>query len=141
MKALKAFGALAAGAVALAAGQALAAGLEGSGQSLGTAQQAVAACTQDTLQVGFITAYSAAMGPDGGYAVTGVTVTDTAPTPDLAACAGQTYRVTLVGAGGAPLGDVAGIVPGGASSFSATAGPATPVDASQVTATSLVIGG
>ncbi|MGO8687338.1 MAG: hypothetical protein ACLQT7_09210 [Candidatus Dormibacteria bacterium] len=139
--ALKALGALAAGVVALGAGQALAAGLEGSAQSLGTGQQVTAACTQDTLRVGFSTAYSSTLGADGGYAVTNVTLTDTASTPNLSACVGESYRVTLTGAGGTSLGTAAGVVPGGQSSFSPAGGLAAPVDASAISGAAVVIGG
>jgi hypothetical protein len=136
-KALKAFAVIVAGVAALAASEALAAGLGSGSQSLGSGQQTVSACTSDTLRVSYTTAYSAA--PAGGYAVTGVTVTDTAPTPSLAACAGETYRVTLLSASGASLAEASGVVPSGLASFS-PAGFATPVDASAVTGVALVIG-
>ncbi len=130
-----------AGVVALGAGQALAAGLSTSGQSLGSGQQVVSACTSDTLLVSYTTAYSPSAGSGGGYAVTDVTVSDTTPTPDLAACAGQTYRVTLLGAGGTSLGEVTGLVPAQATSFSPATGFASPPAASDVTGVSLVLGG
>ena len=139
MKAFRALGAIVAGVVALGAGQALAAGLNASGQSLGSGQQVVSACTPDTLLVSYTTAYSASAG--GGYAVTDVTVSDTAPSPDLAACAGQTYRVTLLGAGGTSLGQVTGTVPSQATNFSPATGFASPPAASAVTGVSLVLGG
>jgi hypothetical protein len=139
MKAFRALGAIVAGVAALGAGQALAAGLNASGQSLGSGQQAVSACTSDTLLVSYTTAYFASAG-SGGYEVTDVTVSDTAPTPDLAACAGQTYRVTLLGPGGTSLGEVTGTVPSQATSFS-PAGFASPPAASAVTGVSLVLGG
>ena len=140
IKAFRALGAIVAGVVALGAGQALAAGLDTSGQSLGSGQQVVSACTPDTLLVSYTTAYSPSAGSGGGYAVTDVTVTDTAPTPDLAACAGQTYRVTLLGAGGTSLGEVTSVVPSGATSFSPAAGFASPPAASAVTGVALVLG-
>jgi hypothetical protein len=140
MKAFRALGAIAAGVAALGAGQALAAGLNASGQSLGSGQQVVSACTSDTLLVSYTTAYSASAG-SGGYAVTDVTVSDTATTPDLAACAGQTYRVTLLGAGDTSLGEVTGTVPSQATSFSPATGFASPPAASAVTGVSLVLGG
>ncbi len=139
MKAFRALGAIVAGVAALGAGQALAAGLNASGQSLGSGQQAVSACTSDTLLVSYTTAYFASAG-SGGYEVTDVTVSDTAPTPDLAACAGQPYRVTLLGTGGTSLGEVTGTVPSQATSFS-PAGFASPPAASAVTGVSLVLGG
>ena len=141
MRALKALGALAAAVAALSAGHALAAGLDTTGQSLGGGRQTVAACTSDTLQVGYTTAYSPAVGTGGGYGVTDVTITDTAPTPDLTACAGQTYRVTLLGAAGASLGAVTGVVPSDAVSFSPSPGFSSPVDASAVTGVAVVMGG
>ena len=141
MKAFRALGAIVAGVVALGAGQALAAGLDTSGQSLGSGQQVVSACTSDTLQVGFTTAYSPSVGTGGGYAVTDVTLSDTAPTPDLAGCAGQTYRVTLLGTGGTSLGEVTGVVPSGETSFSPAPGFASPPAASAVTGVALVLGG
>ena len=142
MKAFRALGAIAAGVVALGAGQALAAGLNASGQSLGSGQQVMSTCTSDTLLVSYATAYSASGGGGSGtYDVTNVTVSDTAPTPDLAACAGQTYRVTLLGAGGTSLGEVTGTVPSQATSFSPATGFASPPAASAVTGVSLVLGG
>ena len=63
--------------------------------------------------------------------MTGVTLTDTASTPSLAACAGQTYRVTLLGASGASLAAVTGVVPGGPPASPAT-GFASPVDVAAV---------
>ncbi|MGA9114914.1 MAG: hypothetical protein WB802_14130 [Candidatus Dormiibacterota bacterium] len=138
-KALKALAVIGSGIAALAASQALAAGLGASSQSLGSGQQTVSACTSDTLRVSYTTAYSPAPG-GGGYGVTGVTVTDTATTPSLAACAGQTYRVTLLGASGASLAEVTGVVPGGATSFAATSF-ASPVDVAAVTGVALVLGG
>jgi hypothetical protein len=140
MKAFRALGAIVAGVAALGAGQALAAGLNASGQSLGSGQQVVSACTSDTLLVSYTTAYFASAG-SGGYAVTDVTVSDTATTPDLAACAGQTYRVTLLGAGDTSLGEVTGTVPSQATSFSPATGFASPPAASAVTGVSLVLGG
>jgi hypothetical protein len=140
IKAFRALGVIVAGAAALGAGQALAAGLNTSGHSLGSGQQVVSACTSDTLQVGYTTTYSPSVGSGGGYAVTDVTVTDTASTPNLAACAGQTYRVTLLGAG-ASLGEATGTVPSQATSFSPAAGFASPPAASAVTGVSLVLGG
>jgi len=137
MKAFRALGAIVAGVVVLGTGQALAASLNASGQSLGSGQQVVSACTSDTLLVSYTTAYTPSV---GGYAVTDVTIGDTAPTPDLAACAGQPYRVTLLGTGGTSLGEVTGTVPSQATSFS-PAGFASPPAASAVTGVSLVLGG
>jgi hypothetical protein len=127
--------------VALGAGQALAAGLNASGQSLGSGQQVMSACTSDTLLVSYVTAYSVSAGAGGAYDVTNVTVSDTAPIPDLAACAGQTYRVTLLGVGGTSLGEVTGTVPSQATSFSPATGFTSPPAASAVTVASLVLGG
>jgi hypothetical protein len=141
IKALKALGVIAAGIAALAASQALAAGLGTTSQSLGSGQQTVSACTQDAFRVSYATAYTPALGTGSGYAVTDVTLTDTATTPNLAACAGQTYRVTLLGASGAFLGEVTGVVPGGATSFSPAGGFTSPVDASAVTGVAVVMGG
>ncbi|MGP8159761.1 MAG: hypothetical protein ACLQGJ_00855 [Candidatus Dormibacteria bacterium] len=138
---MKAFGVIAAGIAALAASQALAAGLGTTSQSLGSGQQTVSACTQDAFRVSYATAYTPALGTGGGYAVTDVTLTDTATTPNLAACAGQSYRVTLLGASGSSLGEVTGAVPGGATSFSPATGFAPPVDASAVTGVAVVMGG
>ena len=140
IKAFRALGAIVAGVVALGASQALAAGLTTSGQSLGSGQQVVSACTSDTLQVGFTTAYSPSVGTGDGYAVTDVTLSDTAPTPNLAACVGQTYRVTLLGTGGTSLGEVTGVVPSDEPSFSPATGFASPPAASAVTGVALVLG-
>jgi hypothetical protein len=139
IKAMKALGAFAACIVALSAVRALAVGPTPSSPS--PAPPVAAACTSDPLQVGLTTAYSASVGAEGGYAVTDVTITDTAPIPDLAACTGQTYRVTLQGASGASLGEVTGMVPAGTTSFSPAAGFVPPVDASLVTGVAVVIGG
>ncbi|MGD0448276.1 MAG: hypothetical protein ABSB36_06615 [Candidatus Dormibacteria bacterium] len=141
MKAFRVLGAIVAGVVALGAGQALAASLNASGQSLGSGQQVVSACTSDTLLVSYVTAYSVSAGAGGAYDVTNVTVSDTAPIPDLAACAGQTYRVTLLGVGGTSLGEVTGTVPSQATSFSPATGFTSPPAASAVTVASLVLGG
>ncbi|MGD1053126.1 MAG: hypothetical protein ABR950_04785 [Candidatus Dormibacteria bacterium] len=141
IKAFRVLGAIVAGVVALGAGQALAAGLTASGPDLGSGQQVISACTPDTLLVGYTTAYSPSVGGGGGYAVTDVTVSDTAPTPDLTACAGQPYRVTLLGVGGTPLGEVTGTVPSQSTSFSPATGFASPPAASAVTGVSLVLGG
>lgn len=141
IKALKALTVIAAGIAALAASEALAAGLSTTGPSLGGGQQAVAACTSDTLRVSYTAAYSAGTGAAGGYAVTGVTLTDTASNPSLSACAGQTYRVTLLDASGASLGEVTGVVPAGTVSFSPTTGFTSPVDASAVTGVDVILGG
>ena len=140
IKAFRALGAIVAGVAALGASQALAAGLTNSGQSLGSGQQVVSACTSDTLQVGFTTAYSPSVGTGDGYAVTDVTLSDTAPTPNLAACVGQTYRVTLLGTGGTSLGEVTGVVPSDEPSFSPATGFASPPAASAVTGVALVLG-
>jgi hypothetical protein len=70
-----------------------------------------------------------------------VTLTDAASTPSLAACTGQAYRVTLLSAAGVSLGAVTGTVPAGETSFSPTAGFASPVDASAVAGVAVVIGG
>jgi hypothetical protein len=140
IKALKALAVIGAGIAALAASQALAAGLGTGSPSLGSGQQTVSACTSDTLRVSYTTEYSPAPG-GGGYAVTGVNLTDTASTPDLTGCAGQTYRVTLLGASGASLGEVTGVVPAGAASFSPSTGFTSPVDASSVAGVALVLGG
>jgi len=141
MKAFRVLGAIVAGVVALGAGQALAASLNASGQSLGSGQQVVSACTSDTLLVSYVTAYSVSAGAGGAYDVTNVTVSDTAPIPDLAACAGQTYRVTLLGVGGTSLGEVTGTVPSQATSFSPATGFTSHPAASAVTVASLVLGG
>jgi hypothetical protein len=141
MKAFRTLGAVVAGVAALGAGQALAAGLNASGQSLGSGQQVVSACASDTLLVSYATAYSASAGGGGAYDVTNVTVSDTATTPDLAACAGQPYRVTLFGVGGTSLGEVTGTVPSQTTSLSPATGFASPPAASAVTGVSLVLGG
>ena len=90
--------------------------------------------------MGYTTAYSPSAGTAGGYAVTDVTVTDTAPTPDLTACVGKTYRVTLLGTGGTSLGEVTGVVPSDEPSFSPATDFASPPAASAVTGVALVLG-
>jgi len=136
-KAFQAFGAFAACVVALAAGHALAAGLSPAPDSTG-GPRAVAACSQDTLLVGYTTAYSPLL---GGYAVSNVTITDTSSTPNLTACAGATYRVTLLRTDGEALGEVTGIVPDGEISFSPATGLSAPVDAADVAGVTLTIEG
>jgi len=136
-KAFQAFGAFAACVVALSAGHALAAVISPPSGSTG-GPPTLAACTQDTLVVGYTTAYSSILGV---YAVTNVTVTDTSPTPSLAGCAGATYRVTLLRTDGAALGEVTGIVPSGETSFSPATGLSTPVEAPAVASVTLTIGG
>jgi hypothetical protein len=138
IRALKAFGAVAATAAALAAGGVMAAGLSTGGPGPKTARAVASACTQDPIQVSLTTTYSASL---QGYGVTGITLTDTASSPSLGACAGAPYRVTLLGTGGATLAAVSGVVPAGATSFSPAAGLASPVDPTTVSGVSLAIGG
>ena len=123
-------GAIVAGVVVFSGIYALAATLNlGAAPTLGAATQAVAACTSDTLTVSYPTpAYSASV---PGYTISGVTVTDSASTPNLAtACGGHAYSVTVSTSSGTALATATGTVAASGSSFSATFG--SPVDASQV---------
>jgi hypothetical protein len=137
IRVLKVFGAIGVGIAAFGATQALAAGLGTSGQALGGGQQTISACTSDVLKVSYDTSYSPTA---GAYVITGVTLTDIAPAPDLAGCAGEAYQVTLLGSAGASLAQVSGVVPSGAVSFASAVNAVAPVDASMVTAAAVVIG-
>ena len=138
LRLIKVISAIVATVASLAAGEALAAGFSPAvHRGAAAAPPPVAACTQDVLRVTFATAYSPAL---QGYGVTDVSIVDTAPLPDLGHCAGQRYQVTLLGAGGAALGVVTGVVPTQEATFSPAGFPA-PVDATAVTGVALAIGG
>ena len=122
----------------LAAGEALAAGFSPAVHNVGTTQPEVTACTQDALRVTFTTTYSPAL---EGYGVTNVAVVDTAASPGLGRCIGALYRVTLLGAGGAALGEVTGVVPPEEATSSPAGGFPAPVAATAVTGMALAIGG
>jgi hypothetical protein len=139
IRTLKAIGAVVSTALALVAGEAMAAGIQSvTGHAPSPSPVAASACTSDPITVGYTLAYAPALQAD---AVTGVTLTDTSPSPALEACTGASYRVTLLDANGDPLGEVIGTVPAGVTSFSSTAGLTEPVAADRVSETSLVLGG
>ena len=125
---------------ALIGGGAMAAGLGTIGHGPGSSapRPASSSCTSDTLQVGYTTQFSPAF---QDVAVTDVTLTDTAAAPNLDACVGASYRVTLLDTGGASLGEVSGLVPGGTSSFSPAAGFSSPVDVARIAGVTVALGG
>jgi hypothetical protein len=121
---------------ALSAGGALAAGVSAAVQAAKASASAPSACTADPLRIDYSIQYSATL---PGDAVTGVTVSDTASSPDLAHCAGAVYTVTLLDASGRSLGAVRGTVPATATAFSSRL-PA-PVVAARVAQARLTLGG
>ncbi len=127
-------------AAALIGGGAMAAGLSTIGHGPGSSAPASASssCTSDTLQVGYRTELSPA---SQSVAVTDVTLSDTAAAPNLGACVGASYRVTLLDAGGASLGEVGGMVPGGTASFSPATGFTSPVDVARIAGVTVALGG
>lgn len=123
---------------ALIGGGAMAAGLSTIGHGPQTSAPASSSCTSDTLQVGYTTELSPS---SQDVAVTDVTLTDATSTPDLTSCVGASYRVTLLDAGGASLGEVSGLVPVGTASFSPAAGFSSPVDAARIAGVTVALGG
>lgn len=123
---------------ALIGGGAMAAGLSTIGHGPGSSAPASSSCTSDTLRVGYTTEFSPA---SQGVAITDVTLSDTASAPNLGACVGASYRVTLLDAGGASLGEVGGLVPGGTLSFSPPTGFTSPVDVARIAGVTVALGG
>ena len=85
----------------------LAASLGVTSDSLGAGSATVAACQAGTLTTSYTPTYSAAA--TAGYRATTVTIGNI-----QAGCQGEDYRVTLVGAADASLGEVTGTVPAAA---------------------------
>lgn len=91
-----------AGVVTFGAVTAFAATLSVSSKSLGSGNATVASCNA-TAQVSYNTAYSSTL---PGYKVS------TTPVTTAAGCATMAYKVTLTGAGNAPLGEMTGTLDG-----------------------------
>ena len=109
----------------------LAASLNLTSESLGSATTTVAACQAAALNATYTTSYSAST---PGYTVGTVTVTGLAAT-----CYTKPFKVTLSTTAGASLGEATGTTPGSGTTFSATFAPA--VSAAAVTGISVVISG
>ncbi|MDQ2933728.1 MAG: hypothetical protein M3R49_01895 [Chloroflexota bacterium] len=109
----------------------LAASLNLTTDSLGSATTTVAACQAAALNATYTTSYSAAA---PGYTVGTVTITGLAAT-----CYSKPYKVTLSTAANASLGEATGTTPSSGTSFSATFAPA--LSAVSVTGISVVISG
>jgi hypothetical protein len=109
----------------------LAASLNLTTDSLGSATTTVASCQSGTLNATYTTTYSAAA---PGYTVGTVTITGLAAT-----CYSKPFKVTLSTTAGGSLGEATGTTPGSGTSFTATFAPA--VSAASVTAISVVISG
>ncbi len=111
----------------------LAASLNLTSDSLGSATTTVAACQAGALNATYTSAYSAAA-PGPGYTVGTVTITGMAAT-----CFSKPYRVTLSGAAGVSLGEATGTTPGVGTTIVVTFAPV--VNAASVTAINVVISG
>jgi hypothetical protein len=129
--------AIASTVAAVSAGGALAATVSAAVQGTSAPASTTSSCTADPLQVAYAVQYSATL---AGDAVTGVTISDTAPSPDLARCAGAGYLVTLRDAAGRSLGTVRGTVPPAVYEFDSAPFTA-PVAASRVMQATLALGG
>ena len=111
------------------AAPAAAAGLGGlSPAGLGADTSVVRSCDSDGVGVGYQTGSSA----NGRPTVTGVVLSALHPS-----CTGSTLHLTISGAGGAQLGAVTAPVTGSVQTITV----ATPIDATMVTGTALVITG
>jgi hypothetical protein len=109
----------------------LAASLNLTSDSLGSATTTVAACQAGALNATYTSTYSAAA---PGYTVGTVTITGLAAT-----CYSKPYRVTLSGAAGTSLGEATGTTPAVGTSFAVTFSPV--VSATSITAVNVVISG
>ena len=109
----------------------LAASLNLTSDSLGSATTTVAACQAGALNATYTSAYSATA---PGYTVGTVTITGMAAT-----CFSKPYRVTLSGAAGVSLGEATGTTPGVGTTIVVTFAPV--VNAASVTAINVVISG
>ena len=90
----------------------LAASLSLTSDTLGAAEQVVAACQSGTMNVAYTPAFSATV---PGYNATTVTITGI-----QSGCDSKNYRVTLFGAGGTSLGEATGTTSSSATSASAS---------------------
>ena len=109
----------------------MAASLNLTSDSLGSATTTVAACQAGALNATYTSTYSAAA---PGYTVGTVTITGLAAT-----CYSKPYKVTLSGAAGASLGEATGTTPAAGTTIVVTFAPA--VSAASVTAINVVISG
>jgi hypothetical protein len=109
----------------------MAASLNLTSDSLGSATTTVAACQAGALNATYTSSYSATA---PGYTVGTVTITGLAST-----CYSKPYKVTLSGAAGASLGEATGTTPGSGTSITVTFSPA--VGAASITAVNVVISG
>jgi hypothetical protein len=109
----------------------LAASLNLTSDSLGSANAVVAACQATAMNATYTSTYSAAA---PGYTVGTVTVTGLA-----SGCYSKAYKVTLATTANASLGEATGTTPASGTSFSATFSPA--VNAASVTNFAVVISG
>ena len=109
----------------------LAASLNLTSDSLGSATTTVAACQAGALNATYTSAYSATA---PGYTVGTVTITGMAAT-----CFSKPYRVTLSGAAGVSLGEATGTTPGVGTTIVVTFAPV--VNAASITAINVVISG
>lgn len=109
----------------------LAASLNLDTDSLGAAETTVAACQAGQLTATYTSTYSATL---PGYQVGTVTVNGLAAT-----CYTKAYKITLLGAGNASLGEATGTTPSSGTSFAATFSPA--LSAALVTGISVVVSG
>lgn len=109
----------------------MAASLNLTSDSLGSATTAVAACQAGALNATYTSTYSAT---SPGYTVGTVTITGLAST-----CYSKPYKVTLSGAAGASLGEATGTTPAAGTTIAVTFAPA--VSAASITAINVVISG
>jgi hypothetical protein len=128
--------------VALGAGTLVFSGIYGmasslgvSSQSLGSGNAVVAGCQTTTLTSSFATVYDAAL---PGYKVGVVTVNGLDTTAGK--CPSKAFKVTLVNASNASLGEVTGTTPASGTSFTADFTPSA-APASSVTGIHVLITG
>jgi len=111
----------------------MAASLNLTSDSLGSATTVVAACQAGAMNATYTSTYTAAA-PGPGYTVGTVTITGLAAT-----CYSKPYKVTLSTAAGASLGEATGTTPGAGTTIVVTFSPV--VSAASVTAINVVISG
>lgn len=111
----------------------LAASLNLTSDSLGSATTVVAACQATAMNATYTSTYTAGA-PGPGYTVGTVTITGLAAT-----CYSKPYKVTLGGAAGASLGEATGTTPAAGTTIVVTFAPV--IAATSVTAISVVISG
>jgi hypothetical protein len=109
----------------------MAASLNLTSDSLGSATTTVAACQAGALNATYTSTYSATA---PGYTVGTVTITGLAST-----CYSKPYKVTLSGAAGVSLGEATGTTPASGTTIAVTFSPV--VSATSITAINVVISG